>query len=157
MRLPAVLIGLLLLCLSPCSRLDAETLAATPVAAPGSEPGTATVRDADRSAIEGVIRAQMDAFRRDDAATAFGFASPTLQGIFETPARFLAMVRSSYQPVYRPRSVAFTVLVAGPAQRVELIGPDGLGYTATYTMEKQPNGAWRISGCTLVQSKRVET
>ena len=114
----------------------------------------------DKGAIQSVIRRQLDAFRRDDAAAAFSLASPTIQAAFGTPTQFLAMVRSTYAPVYRPRAVDFTTLsveAAGPTQQVELIGPDGLGYTATYILEKESSGEWRINGCTLVQSSRVET
>ena len=40
-------------------------------------------------------------------------------------------------------------------QRVELIGPDGLAYTARYTMDRQADGTWLISGCQLIESKRL--
>src|SRR5262245_52847309 len=40
---------------------------------------------ADRSAIRDVIQSQVDAFRRDDGASAFGYASPSIQGMFGTP------------------------------------------------------------------------
>jgi ketosteroid isomerase-like protein len=32
-----------------------------------------------------------------------------------------------------------------------VVGPDGKSYTALYSMEKQPDGTWRISGCTLLE------
>ncbi len=63
--------------------------------------------DADRTAIRTVIERQLDALRQDDAASAFALASPEIQAKFETPERFLTMVRTSYQPVYRPRQVVF--------------------------------------------------
>ena len=32
-----------------------------------------------------------------------------------------------------------------------MVGPDGLSYLAYYTMERQADGTWRISGCFLVR------
>ena len=112
----------------------------------------------DRTAIQQVIRSQIDAFRHDDGPGAFGFATPNLQAEFGTPATFMTMVRQAYAPVYRPQSVVFTSLVPGPSglvQTVNLVGPDGLSYSAEYTMQKQPNGTWRIGGCTLARSAQV--
>ena len=111
-------------------------------------------------AIHTVINGQIDAFRRDDAPGAYAYAAPGIQGIFPSPADFLAMVQRGYQPVYRPRSVDFTSLreVDGAmVQDVELTGPDGLAYTARYTMEHEADGSWRISACELLESHRVGT
>jgi hypothetical protein len=38
-----------------------------------------------------------------------------------------------------------------PAQKMLVVGPDGKTYEALYSMEKQPDGTWRISGCTLLE------
>ena len=114
----------------------------------------------DAAAIRSVISGQIDAFRQDDAAGAFAFASPSIQGLFGTPAGFLAMVQHSYLPVYRPGSVDFTALRTddgSTVQDVEVIGPDGLAYTARYTMEKEADGSWRIDGCQLLESHRLGT
>jgi hypothetical protein len=113
---------------------------------------------ADEAAIHSVISGQIDAFRHDDAAAAFGYAAPTIQSMFGTPDHFLDMVRRGYAPVYRPRSMEFSGLAAvdgSLVQSVELTGPDGLGYTAQYTMEQQADGSWRISACELVESRRT--
>ena len=32
-----------------------------------------------------------------------------------------------------------------------ILGPDGQNYEAVYTMERQPDGTWRINGCYLVK------
>jgi hypothetical protein len=109
--------------------------------------------EVDRRAIRQVIERQLEAFQRDDAAGAFAFASPGIQAEFETADRFLDMVRSCYEPVYRPRSVMFQELlrVEGyPAQKVVLMAPDGDLVTALYLMEPQPDGRWRIQGCFLI-------
>jgi hypothetical protein len=121
-----------------------------PLAARADDP--ADVPPADRTAIADVISRQIDAFRHDDAPAAFAFASPMIQGMFGDPAHFLAMVQRGYPPVYRPRSVHIGALVMHDGrivQRVELVGPDGARELALYTMEREPDGSWRIDGCQL--------
>jgi ketosteroid isomerase-like protein len=120
----------------------------------------ADVPPADRQAIEQVITDQIAAFRRDDGAGAFGYASPDLQLMFDNPARFMAMVRQGYQPVYRPRSLAFGDLldVEGMlVQEVAVIGPDGQPRLAEYTMEREPDGSWKIAGCRLLEKPSPES
>jgi Domain of unknown function (DUF4864) len=123
----------------------------------GWGPGSATAQEAiapsDQSAIRSVIEGQIAAFRRDDGVAAFSFASPAIRGIFGTPGQFMEMVRSGYQPVYRPRSIAFQELDATPSgwiQPVVVVGPDGRSYLALYSMQRQEDGSWRINGCHLV-------
>ena len=102
----------------------------------------------DRAEIRAVIEAQLDAFRADDGVTAFSYASPTIQRIFDNPKRFMTMVKTSYQPVYRPREVEFqdVIEVRGAlTQLVLLVGPDNQVVTAFYEMEQQADGAWRAS------------
>ena len=118
----------------------------------------ANLPDADRAAIQTAIRSQIDAFRRDDGAAAFGFASPGIQQMFGDAGTFMQMVRRGYAPVYRPGAVAFGALVemeGKPVQRVELTAPDGTRDLALYFMEREPDGTWRIDGCMLVPSESV--
>jgi hypothetical protein len=68
---------------------------------------------------------------------------------------FLQMVRQGYLPVYRPKSYAFEAvkeLGSGLAQAVRIVDEQGVQWLALYTMEKQPDGSWLISGCTLVKA-----
>ena len=127
-------------------------------AGPGQAQGDLSA--ADRASIRDVIARQIDAFRHDDAETAFGFASPGIQDQFGTPGRFLDMVRHAYPAVHRPRAVDFTKLRlddGAVVQEVELVGPDGTPELALYAMERDPAGTWRIAGCALVPSARVGT
>jgi hypothetical protein len=110
--------------------------------------------EADRQAIQSIIGSQIDAFRRDDGATAYGFASPAIRGLYPTPELFMGMVKGAFQPVYRPRSVTFGPLVdspRGPLQRVFLTGPDGRPWVAEYTLQRQPVGSWKINGCRILE------
>jgi hypothetical protein len=107
---------------------------------------------ADRSAIRDVIQGQVDAFRRDDGEGAFGYASPTIRGMFGTSDIFMDMVRQGYQPVYRPRVFDFREIVTlhgQVTQKVHVVGPDGRPVTAFYPMVQLPDGTWRINGCFL--------
>ena len=108
--------------------------------------------DEDRAQSRAIIERQIDAFRKDDGVTAFGFASPALQEIFRDPDHFMAMVRNGYQPVYRPRSYAFGTITEtdlGLTATLSIEDAEGGAWTAVYTLEKQPDGSWRITGCHL--------
>ena len=114
----------------------------------------------DRDAIRQVIESQLAAFQRDDAAGAFAFASPKIQEMFGDPATFMTMVRTGYEPVYRPRRFEFLDLrsVQGqPAQEIFFVGPDGREVIAVYVMEQQPDGSWRIDGVYLVRPQDQTT
>jgi hypothetical protein len=107
---------------------------------------------ADRAAIRQVIEQQIEAFRRDDGEAAFGFASPTIRGMFGAPDVFMDMVRSGYRPVYRPKTFEFGALISldgKPTQKVDVIGPDGRPVVAFYVMTRLADGSWRIDGCYL--------
>lgn len=111
---------------------------------------------ADAAAIRSVIERQLEAFQRDDATAAFAFAAPDIQARFGTPEAFMDMVKRAYQPVYRPRETEFRALTTGeegPVQRVLLVGPDGRLVLALYSMEREADGSWRISGCVLVEAE----
>ena len=78
---------------------------------------TAAARAADDvAAAQGVIRSQVEAFSRDDAAAAYSHAAPAIQEIFPQADIFMSMVRNSYAPVYRHKSFKFgEARVAGDA------------------------------------------
>lgn len=117
---------------------------------------SAGVDAADAAAIRSVIERQLEAFQHDDGRTAFTFASPDLQDMFGTPEAFMAMVKGGYQPVYRPREHEFRDLAAGesgPVQKVLFVAADGRVVIALYSMERESDGSWRISGCTLLATE----
>jgi hypothetical protein len=129
--------------------LSALPMAASPAAAWAADPA---VGPADAAAIRSVISHQLGAFLKDDQAAAFADASPTIQQIFHDPETFMRMVRTAYQPVYRSSGVEFRELgmVDGRlVQRVYMVGPDGVGVLADYEMQRQPDGSWRINGCSI--------
>jgi hypothetical protein len=111
------------------------------------------ITDCDRSEIRSVIERQIQAFQRDDAVSAFAFASLEIQTQFGTAEQFMQMVKTEYPAVYRPRSTVFedVALVQGiPTQTVLLLSPNGTPFRAVYMMEKHSDCSWRIDGCYLV-------
>lgn len=112
------------------------------------------IDDGMRAAVAGVIERQIEAFRRDDGAAAFGLASPGIQRSFGSSEAFMKMVIEGYRPVYRPRRVQFLDLVEEDGrliQRVLVEGPDGNLYMALYPMIRMEDGSWRTDGCYLLR------
>ena len=107
----------------------------------------------DAAAVRKVIEAQIDAFRKDDAPRAFSYATPGIRMTFGTAENFMAMVRSQYAAVYRPRTVAFDAPIAITddelMQPVRLTDAQGVAWRALYPMERGADGVWRTNGCQL--------
>ena len=114
----------------------------------------------ERAAIRQVITAQIEALRREDGVAALALAAPAIRARFGDATHFLAMVRAGYAVIIRPRSFSFGGLAAGRdgmlTQKVELIAADGQAALALYDMEHEPDGSWRIAGCSLVRGERLE-
>ncbi|WP_339028361.1 DUF4864 domain-containing protein [Bradyrhizobium symbiodeficiens] len=109
----------------------------------------------DVTAAQGVVRAQEQAFARDDAAGAYSHAAPALKEIFPAPDIFMSMVQSGYAPVYRHKSFEFSeskIEGSSIAQRVHIIDANGEAWEALYTLEQQPDGSYKITGCTLLKA-----
>jgi len=109
----------------------------------------------DVAAAQGVIRSQVEAFSRDDAAAAYSHAAPAIQEIFPRADIFMSMVRNSYAPIYRHKSFDFgeTRVSDGTiAQRVHIVDADGIPWEALYTLELQPDGSVKITGCVLLRA-----
>jgi Domain of unknown function (DUF4864) len=106
-----------------------------------------------QSAVQEVIAGQLNAFAADKGETAYSYAAPIIRKIFPEPDTFMAMVKQGYEPVYRNSGRAFGKLITDglgrPAQIVELTAMNGKRYEALYSMEQQPDGSWKIAGCTL--------
>jgi hypothetical protein len=73
--------------------------------------------------------------------------------MFPSPDIFMGMVSAGYGSIYRHQRADFLEfgLVGGVlAQRVLLVGPDGVPVVALYFMQRQPDGTWRIDGVSLL-------
>ena len=108
----------------------------------------------DVAAAQSVIRSQAEAFSRDDAAAAYSYAAPAIKGIFPRAEIFMMMVQQGYAPVYRHKSFEFgeaSVEDGMIAQRVHIIDANGEAWEALYTLEQQPDGSLKITGCSLLK------
>ncbi len=115
-------------------------------------PAMAQEVQAPNPAIQGTIQSQIDAFLKDDFATAFGFASPDIKGIFGSADNFGLMVRQGYPMVWRPSAVQMLELreVAGNLwQRVMVTDEAGTTHLLDYRMVETPDG-WQIDAVQLL-------
>ncbi|KJS13626.1 MAG: hypothetical protein VR78_11110 [Hoeflea sp. BRH_c9] len=118
---------------------------------------------ADDAAVgRSVIESQINAFLNDDMAAAYSFAAPSIKRIYPDQDRFFDMVRRGYQPVYRPGNFAFgrSKLApdgAGLVQEVLIEGPDGQDWTALYSLERQPDGSFKINGVQMIKAAAPQT
>ncbi|WP_435311784.1 DUF4864 domain-containing protein [Primorskyibacter sedentarius] len=115
--------------------------------------GSVTAQTTPDPDIESVISSQLDAFKEDDFARAFTFASPSIQGMFGTPENFGTMVRRGYPMVWRPGTVEFLELryLDGAFwQKVQIIDQSGRVHLLDYKMAEGADG-WRISGVQLLE------
>ena len=109
----------------------------------------------DVAAAQEVIRAQAEAFARDDADAAYSYAAPAIREIFPRPDIFMAMVQHAYAPVYRHKSFEFgaaQIEDGKVAQRVHIIDAEGEAWEALYTLERQRDGSLKITGCVLLRA-----
>ncbi len=114
-------------------------------------------------AIRDVIRQQIEAFGRDDAATAFSFASPDLKAQFGALGPFMSMIKMHYRSVYlahkiefRERSRVIQIKPEMRAQNIYLIDDHGIGHEVRYIMQKQPDDLWKMAGCLLLEKKFLD-
>ena len=106
----------------------------------------------DSSAIQQVITNQLAAFQRDDGTEAFSYASPGIRRMFGNAENFMRMVKQGYPSVYRPQSYEFRDVVEIQGRLVQdvlFVGPSGEVEIASYLMERQPDGTWRINGVVM--------
>jgi len=109
----------------------------------------------DVAAAQKVIRAQEQAFASDDAAAAYSHAAPSIRQIFPQADIFMNMVQQGYPPIYRHKSFEFGEARAADgqiAQRVHIVDANGEAWEALYTLEQQPDGSLKITGCSLLKA-----
>ena len=117
--------------------------------------------EAEVKAAQTVIDGQIKAFLADDGALAYSYAAPGIQRIFPTVESFMGMVTGAYAPVRRPQRYDFGKVEEptgnSVVQQVLIVGPDGKDYEAVYTLERQPDGTFKITGCSLRASNALST
>jgi hypothetical protein len=114
----------------------------------------------DEKEVQTVVQSQLTAFAKDDADKAFSYAAPELRKSIGSSAAFMAMVKGSYPVVYRPASVAFLKPESTGddiIQRVQMLDASGASWLAVYSLQRQKDKTWRISGCVLVENRNRAT
>ncbi|MGJ8597267.1 DUF4864 domain-containing protein [Sulfitobacter sp.] len=104
--------------------------------------------------IRGTITQQFEAFKADDFAAAFTFASPTLQQFFQSPQNFGRMVTQGYPMVWRPAAVEYLDLREEDGaffQKVQITDAKGRFHVLEYRMMQTPQG-WRIGGVQILEA-----
>ncbi|MFN4204164.1 MAG: DUF4864 domain-containing protein [Tabrizicola sp.] len=112
---------------------------------------------AQEGPIRETIQRQIEAFRADDFARAFTYASPTIKRLFGTPENFGAMVRNGYPMVHRPAQVEMGELreIAGHLwQRVRIVDQSGRAWALDYMMIETPEG-WQINAVQILPAPDV--
>lgn len=112
---------------------------------------------ANEDSIQSVITSQIEAFKRDDFAEAFSYASPSIKSLFGSPERFGAMVRGGYPMVWRPSQVEFLDLKTpsdGFVQEVLITDSAGALHVLAYYMIETEAG-WQIAGVELLRAPQV--
>ncbi|HEX9997045.1 MAG TPA: DUF4864 domain-containing protein [Abditibacterium sp.] len=103
---------------------------------------------AQRAAVAASIRAQLDAFKRDDWAKAATYQSENLRRNFRSLAQFRSIIESTYPQFANYASISFDQARA-LGDRVEiavrLVGKDGVKVAAIYQMHKE-KGIYRVEG-----------
>ena len=110
---------------------------------------------ADRAAVQSTIEQQLQAFLRDDAATAYSFAAPNIKPMFPTrghlhgdgPAGLSAGLPAAHPRVRRAEGDSPGYL----KQTVDIVDAAGEFWTAVYTLRQDADGTWKITGCYLVK------
>jgi hypothetical protein len=118
--------------------------------------GPAAADDGARDAARAAITRQVEAFGRDDAPAAYAQAAPAIRELFPNADLFIGMVRNQYRPVYRHRSFVFgaarDTADAGVIQSVAIQDEYGVDWTAEYSLARDADGQWRITGCRLTKA-----
>jgi hypothetical protein len=112
---------------------------------------------AQEAPIQNTIQSQLDAFKAEDFARAFTYASPSIKGIFGSPENFGAMVVQGYPMVAQPSAVQMLELreVAGNLwQRVMITDMQGRTHLLDYQMVETAEG-WQINGVQLLPEAGV--
>ena len=109
---------------------------------------------AQSTEIEGTINSQFEAFKADDFATAFTYATPGLQQLFQSPQNFQRMVTQGYPMVWRPAEVRYLELRERGGsmwQKVQITDAKGFTHILDYKMEETDMG-WRIGAVQILDA-----
>jgi hypothetical protein len=117
------------------------------------------VAPADETQFHTVISNQLEAFKAGNDGLAYSFAAPMVQQVFPNAETFMAMVQRGYPMMLHNQGYEFGTLghdqLGRAIQQVKITGSDGEHYVASYAMQQQPDGSWKIAACTLMKIEGV--
>jgi hypothetical protein len=108
--------------------------------------------DAEALVIQGVIGDQLEAFKSGDLGRAYSHAAPNIKAIFPSVEVFSAMVRGGYGAIYANKSYFFgrnRQETGEFYQEVIISDENGKQWQAVYSLRRQPDGTWQITGVKL--------
>ena len=120
-----------------------------------SSPFQGANAQSDLDQIRHVIEQQLSALRRGRGAEAYRAASDGVRQEYPNVASFMLMVKATYAPLLKHRSSTLLDLQATPtgfAHGVKLVDAAGATWNALFTVERQSDGAWAITGCQLFRA-----
>ena len=113
-------------------------------------------------AIRLTISQHIAAFQRRDTQAAWALASPNLQARFTSPNGYMAMAEAHYPALFEAQNFDFNArdkrlgqYKQTRVQNLFLTDQRGKGYWVAFTMQKQPDGSWKIAGCQLRETKAL--
>lgn len=116
------------------------------------------ILQADRIAIRQVVQSQLKAVANDDADAAFALATTDTRKVLGDSDSFMQLIKKQYAPIYRHQRAIFSLpekIAGAMVQVVSLTDSDNSVWVALYQMQREPDGNWKIAGCTLLQTKNV--
>lgn len=120
-----------------------------------SSPWQGAKGQSDLDQIRAVIEQQLTALRRGRGAEAYRSASDGVRQEFPDVPSFMRMIATAYAPLLKHRRATLLDLQATPtgfAHGVRLVDAAGVTWNALFTVERQSDGAWAISGCQLMRA-----
>lgn len=120
--------------------------------------GAADLGKNEEAAIQSAVQLQIEALANDDADRAFALTTENTRSRLGSSHNFLQMIKEQYDPVYRHRTALYASprMVHGKVyQVVRLTDLDSHVWVAVYLMHKDAEGAWKIDGCQLIETKTI--
>lgn len=116
------------------------------------------ITGADAAAIHNVVRSQLEALSKDDAAGAFKLATSEKRMQIGSADNFLQLIKEQYPPIYHYQTVIFSrpELIDGNAiQVVRVTDSDSHVWLAIFSVQQEEDRTWKIDGCDLLETTTV--
>jgi hypothetical protein len=105
--------------------------------------------------VQAVILAQLKAFAENDADAAFAVATPEVRKTVGDPRRFLALVEGNYPMVHHAAGIGFLPPEMDQGHVLQIVAlrdGDDKTWLALFSLERQADNTWRISGCIVAEN-----